>query len=586
MNRSAYFIFFLLLTLTVCQAQIIPESRRTEWRPGIPGGIPEISDPIENVIDHGADPTGHDDSRQAIISAMEALPQTGGVVFIPEGTYRITHTITVSRDNVIFRGEGVDQTRLLHDHTGLCFEIITYQRGEWQEFTDFQKGGQTVLVDDGSDFTVGQYAEIIQDNDPQQMYTESDWNQDWAQGAAGQVFEVTAINTNELTFRNHLHYQIRSDLNPRIRPQGLVTGVGFENFYIERLQTGNSTFQFKNAAYCWIRGIESYHTRKSHVTNNTTLGCEYRDSYFHNSFSYGGGGSGYGVEFGYHSTDGLCENNVFDSLRHAMMVHVGAVGCVFGYNYSINPVQGDGETNLNQGWIPSDISLHGHWGQMNLFEGNVVQEIGIADHWGPMGPGNTFLRNVVEGEGIYLNDHSNSQNLIGNLSTAWNDDGTSQNTIRHGESVNGTLVWDQTIADRTIPESFYLEGKPAFFGESQWPFLGSEGDAPRKNPAQLRYEDDFPVRAVQPAVFSVKASDLDLHVSGKMVTTTFTTVFPTHVQISITDLRGRPVIAPVKSIFLTGKHSFSINLKHVAPGLYIYKLNKGRYTQVEQLLLY
>ena len=48
-----------------------------------------------------------------------------------------------------------------------------------------------------------------------------------------------------------------------------------------------------------------------------------------------------------HTTGTLAEDNIFDSLRHAMMVQTGANGNVFGYNYSANPVQGEGETNLN-----------------------------------------------------------------------------------------------------------------------------------------------------------------------------------------------------------------------------------------------
>ena len=265
-----------------------------------------------------------------------------------------------------------------------------------------------------------------------------------------------------MTFRTPLHFDVISNLNPQLRPQGFVRGVGFENFYIERLQGGNNTFQFKNAAYCWIRNIESYHTQKSHITNNTTIGCEFRDSYFHRSFSYGDGGAGYGVEFGFHSTDGLCENSIFDSLRHAMLVQAGAIGCVFGYNYSINPVQGEGETNLNEGWDPPDISLHGHYARMNLFEGNVVTEIGIGDYWGPMGPGNTFLRNVVKGPGVYLYDHSHFQNLVGNTITNWIDDGSSAGTVRHGEKVNGEMVWNDGIEDHVLPVSYYLHNKPAF----------------------------------------------------------------------------------------------------------------------------
>lgn len=568
MTRSVRFLVVLLSLLGICLAEIIPEARRTQWQPGVPGGIPEVSGLTESVSDHGADPTGNTDSRQAFLSAIDALPETGGVVLIPEGTYTISNTITVSKDNVIFRGEGIDKTKLLHDHTGLCFEVITYKRGQWQGVSGFQKGKRTVTVDDGSDFTVGQYAEIMQDNDPILMYTESSWNQSWAEGAAGQIFEVIEVNGNQLTFRNHLHYEVRTDLNPQIRPQGLVTGVGFENFYIERLQSGNSTFQFKNAAYCWIRGIESYHTRKSHVTNNTTLGCEYRDSYFHHSFSYGGGGSGYGVEFGYHSTDGLCENNVFDSLRHSMMVHVGAVGCVFGYNYSINPVQGDGETDLNQGWIPPDISLHGHWGQMNLFEGNVVQEIGIADHWGPMGPGNTFLRNVVEGQGTFLYDHSHSQNLVGNISTSWNDDGTSENTIRHGESVDGSIIWDPSIEDRNIPFSYYLQSKPAFFGNTTWPFLGDNIEGSRNNPAQLRHEGGNLVKTLPPVKPNTRNNLFTLRVSGNTINTSFQAASPTDAQIYLKDLRGRTVRVPVETDISDERHTFTLDSRNLVSGMY------------------
>ncbi|MFP4014571.1 MAG: glycosyl hydrolase family 28-related protein [Chitinispirillaceae bacterium] len=562
-------IFFVLLSLTgFCIAEIIPEARRTQWQPGVPNGIPEVTGPVESVIDHGADPTGSSDSRQAFIAAIETLPEMGGVVLIPEGTYLVTNTITVSKDNVIFRGEGIGKTRLLHDHSGLCFETITYKRGQWQNFTDFQKGTNTVTVDNGSAFTVGQFAEIMQDNDPVLMYTESNWNQSWAEGAVGQLFEVTEISGDQITFRSPIHYEVRSDLNPQIRPQGFVTGVGFENFYIERLQTGNSTFQFKNAAYCWIRGIESYHTRKSHVTNNTTLGCEFRDSYFHHSFSYGGGGSGYGVEFGYHCTDGLCENNVFDSLRHSMMVHVGAVGCVFGYNYSINPVQGDGETDLNQGWIPADISLHGHYGQMNLFEGNVVQEIGISDYWGPMGPGNTFLRNVVEGQGIFLYDHSHSQNLVGNVSTTWNDDGTSENTIRHGENIDGSLTWDQSIASRSIPSSYYLQSKPAFFGSVSWPFMGDNIEGSRKNPAQLRHEGE-PLVTATPSVKNIARDNcFTLKVSGDKIVSSFYATSPAHARFFLRDLRGRTVGSPIETSISTGQHTISLETKHLTPGMY------------------
>jgi hypothetical protein len=89
-----------------------------------------------------------------------------------------------------------------------------------------------------------------------------------------------------------------------------------------------------------------------------------------------------------------------------------------------------------------------------------------------MGPGNTFLRNEVQGEGIFLNDHSHKQNFVGNISTRWKDDGTSKQTLRHGELVNGITIWASSINDHTIPASYYLESKPAFYGSMDWPSIG------------------------------------------------------------------------------------------------------------------
>lgn len=492
-------ILVLLFSFSVhlhADPPIVSAERRTVWSPGVPGGIPEVSSPVVSVQDYGADPSGLADSKAAFDAAVAALPGSGGVVFVPQGDYLLLSKWTIGKSGIVVRGEGPQQTRLLCDHTDICIEVVTYQRGTWQTpVSGYGKGSSNVLVADGSQFTVGEFAEIEQDNDPALMYTNPEWNVSWAENSAGQLFEVTAVVGNQVHFAKPIHYETRADLNLRIRPQGFVTGVGFEDFFIEKLQSGGDTLVFKNTAYCWVRGIESYHTRNSHIADNTTLGNEYRDSYFHHSFSYGGGGSGYGVEFSFHCTDGLCENNVFNMLRHAMMVQVGSVGCVFGYNYSLNPVQGDGETNLNQGWVPPDISLHGHWAQMNLFEGNVVQEIGISDYWGPVGPGNTFLRNRVAGDtahghGIRLMDHSHGQNVVGNVAPWWNDDGTSTNTLRHGEDVNGTMVWDAGITNRVIPISYYLEDKPAFFGNLPWPITGSDAADTTLIPAQLRLDED------------------------------------------------------------------------------------------------
>jgi hypothetical protein len=490
MKKSTIYILAFFLSCLQSHSQIIPVENRINWNPGIPGGIPDIQSPVVNVVDYGADSTGVNNSYNAFNAALKALPTSGGVILIPEGKFRIGSKITINRDNVVFRGTGT-KSRLWMDFGDHCFEIVTYKRGSWQYSTNgFKKGSTTARVIDPSKFTVGQFAEIEQDNNPAIMYTNPEWEQSWGNNAVGQMLEVKSIKGDTITFKSELNFSFYDSLKARIRPQGLIRNVGFENFYIEKLSAEGHTFYFTNTAYCWLKNVESNHTRKEHVNITSSLGLEIRDSYFHHSFSYGDGGSGYGVDCAFHATNCLVENNIFKMLRHAMMVHIGANGNVFGYNYSINPVQGEGETNLNVGWTPPDISIHGHYPFMNLFESNKVVEIGIGDYWGPAGPGNTYFRNYISGDGILYYDESHYQNLIGNITTFIKDDtNKSKNKLEHGNTVNNIVKWDPTIPDHNLPVSYYLDTIPRFFTNESWPVYGPGIPKTNKLPAQIRYEN-------------------------------------------------------------------------------------------------
>jgi hypothetical protein len=487
-------IFLLLIIVLTIQygskAQIIPDSQRIIWRPGIPGGIPDIEGPIINILHYNADPKGEKDSRAAIVNAINAVPSSGGVVYIPEGTYLISSAITISKSGVVIRGEGPDKTKLMMNGNGNSFNITFYDRGAWQTIgADVPKNCSGMKVPYASLFRVGQFAEIQQANDPARMYTNPTWIQDWGENAVGQMFEITEVVGDSIKFRTSAHLDYEKRLSVQIRPLRKVSGVGFEDFYIEKLVSDGNTFHFVHAAYCWIRNVESAYTRFRHVGLNQSLGCEVRDSYFHHSFNYGDGGSAYGVDCLSHSTDNLIENNIFDHLRHSMMVHLGACGNVFGYNYSTRAVQGDNPNALNQGWIPVDISVHGHYPFMNLFEGNELEQAGLADYWGPSGPGNTLFRNYLTRDGIYYQDNSHRQNIVGNITRKIENRGnTSQNVIEHGNVVNSVIQWNNTIPERVLPHSLYRTERPQFMPDSIWPPFGPDVAEPAKLPAKYRYE--------------------------------------------------------------------------------------------------
>lgn len=517
-------IFILLFFTESVFGTIIPTENRINWTPGIPGGIPTITSPLVNVVtDFSADNTGVVDAGPAIRNAINSL-SSGGVVYLPAGTYKIVGSIKIGKNNIVLRGDSPKDTKLLFENIaywGACISIITYGRGDWQSVSGYTKDATTLTVDDGSKFSVGQFVEIQQENDSAFMYTKPEWNQPWAQNLVGQFMEVTEINGNQIIFRTPLHITYQAKFNPVVRPQRLVTKVGVEDLYIE-LTTKNesSIIFFKNAAYGWVKNVETYHTLLDHVGAESSLACEVRDSYLHRSWDYGGGGHGYGVSCGYHVTDWLIENNIFDSTRHAMIVSLGANGNVFAYNYSQNVLQGNGETNLNQGWYPPDISSHGHYPYMNLFEENSVNRLSVSDYWGPPGPGNTYFRNRVlskeTNDGITSDDYTTKQNILGNSAISRTDYGTFTDNIEHGNTIDGTLIWDSSIDDHNLPSSYYLTEKPDFFGELPWPLYGPDEGYADKLPAQIRFEEDEMTDTESPTIPSnltssnVTASSVDL----------------------------------------------------------------------------
>lgn len=485
----------LKLSPPIASAEIIGPSRRVSWdSAGYPGIIPEVPNTV-NVKDYGAVGDGVTDDYHSLAAAIAASP-TPGAIFLAEGTYKIKSRITLIEGKVV-RGAGADRTRLEFDLGGAaenCIEIITYRRGEFTAVVSgFRKGSTSVVVSDGSRFKQGDTAEIQQDNDAAVMYTDPEWNQPWAQDAVGQFFRVTDVAENTLSIDRPLHIDFQNQLNPRARPNGLIENVGIEDLHIKRLDAGDGhTILIKNAAKCWVRRIESELTYRAHVAITSSMNVEVRDSYFHHSHDYGGGGHGYGVVCGLHTADCLVENNIFEHLRHAMMVHIGANGNVFAYNYSIEPFQNTGT------WTPCDISVHGHYPFMNLFEGNILQETGIADYWGPAGPGNTLFRNRIESENIDVMDHSHDQNIVGNELTGGSNSisirAEVHGTLVHGNNENGKITWDPSIPDHDLPKSYYLFSKPDFFGGIPWPPLG--GDKPLGAgtiPAKVRYDSGSPI---------------------------------------------------------------------------------------------
>jgi hypothetical protein len=281
---------------------------------------------------------------------------------------------------------------------------------------------------------------------------------------------------------------------------------------LEGPNLGNVLMEY--TANCWMKNVWSERGVRYHVNLRNAYRNEIRDSVFNDAVASGDGGEGYGVSVSNQATGNLIENNILIRLRHALIIQVGSSGNVFGYNYVRDPFRDQDPDNPT-----NDISIHGHYPTMNLFEGNIVQRGAIDNVWGTNGY-QTIFRNRFEklpeaypsaqANGLTQVSHpffsisSNqaSQNIIGNefgISGSYSTSGdplsssapNSGSHLIHGNYfVEGNVVeWDLTITDHSLPQSLYLDSKPAFFGDIEFPPIGADIPGQYLNPAKQRYLD-------------------------------------------------------------------------------------------------
>ena len=401
----------LLVILAVATAQaapIIPAERTflEAWQnAGYPGKIPAPAR-IVNVRDfHTAD------DLTAITAAIHSLSNTAGVIYLPAGTYQF-HTAINLPSGVVLRGESPATTTLFWDHLGYCINVAAAQKDKYQPVTAGATIHSRVIeVTDSHAIAPGDYAEIREDNDPA-------WGASkWAAQTVGQILRITAVRGNKLTLERPLRITYSAGQNPVLRKITPVTEVGIENLKIDRAVAGTDTARhniytifFSYAARCWVRGVESGNTFGGHIAIDHSTQISVTGCYLHHAWYYGGGGSGYGVRLQYQTGECRIEDNIFQHLRHSMLVQLGVNGNVFGRNYSREPLRTEIPADIS-----SDITVHGNYPYANLFEGNLCQHIWIDGSHNANGPLNTFFRNRAESYGIYMSDRAASnQNFVGN----------------------------------------------------------------------------------------------------------------------------------------------------------------------------
>jgi hypothetical protein len=501
----------------------LPDDRRMDWKPGVPGGIPTY--PVfasVKAAPYGATGDGRADDTAAIQRAIDDCPE-GKAVFLPAGTYRLTASLKFAR-GIVIRGEGPEKTRLVNEATtGNALSFSNYDNEVVTKIVKGAvKGSTSPVVEDAGRLRTGDLLLVDQLNDPEIVNIQGEgglcrWaGREEGKRAMGQLVELVKKDGNTLTLSRPLAITFKESLSPEVvrTSNRVIRRAGVEDLHLEttrRRTDQSSSIKFWNAVYCWVRNIESSRGWfDGHVTLKKSLGCEVRDSYFHHAHAYGSG-HGYGVLLTAQSTDCLVENNLCYYLNTGPQAACTGPGNVIAYNFSF---QTWGRDYPNTDWAHFDLSQHAAHPFLTLFEGNMVGTLCFDFYWGSSSH-NTIFRNAIDMKNprmdgrqmtrnivaIRLDKFSRFNSALGNVlghegiegeaesdgrcdfarPVVWSfghpgDPEVKKTLLRHGnfDWVTKQTQWDSAIADRNLPDSLYLASKPAFFNKLPWPPIGPD----------------------------------------------------------------------------------------------------------------
>jgi hypothetical protein len=453
--------------------QTLPQNRGVDWtvaglRYDTLAGLPLI-----DMTNYGATGDGLTNNDSVISSFVSQYFGAGAILYFPSGNFVFNNKILLP-DNYILRGAGADSTVFVMDlgGSGHAIDITGTVASDSSRIVQTALKNSSVLqVWDETGFTAGDWVQIKQlDND---LATSS-----WSFGQIGQMVHIDSVVGNQLFLSSSLRMDYDSIRMPYIQKIIARKNIGIECLKIKRLDDPAPqqacNIQFKYAVNCWVTGIESENCTFAHLKVENGSNIYIARSYFHHGFDYGGGGRAYGVVFQFATGECLAEDNVFEHLRHAMLLQAGANGNVFAYNYSFDPYWSSTPNDA-----AGDMVLHGNYVYANLFEQNICRNIVIDNSHGPNGPYNTFLRNRAEGYGILFSaSNSPNQNFIGNDITNTGFPYSFVNyTIQgtghfiYGNNNKGTIVPSGTSSLADL--SYVYNNQPLFVSATEYAKIGT-----------------------------------------------------------------------------------------------------------------
>ena len=529
----------------------LPEDRTVEWQGnvGVRGGIPSRED-LRNCVDSDGVPTdGVSDATAAIQDCLDATPPDG-VAYLPAGTYRVTDTIYVHGDRSL-RGAGSDPddgTTILSDSPLDSIVQIGagHSEGELLQVAGTPRGSTSLTLDDASSLSAGDFILVNQLNDDTipvtpASYAEGDctWcDQFGATRLRAQVVEVVAVSGDDLEIDPPLFFALDDALDPRVMRLDMEARAGLEDLVVKNdpsIADGwNVNVMFRGAANAWMKNVRVDTCGKRCVDLRTYhYRVEVRDSWLEGCLDHANSDTCYGTEVAEGSSS-LVENNVYHDTSNGPILMWGASGNVVAYNYA-NAVF---RTQQRDSWFWPNSWTHGAHPSFNLWEGNVLAGINWDGYWGSASHNVAFRNRVtsldpdaglvpghVEVAAILIETNNHFMSVVGNVlgTDGWTDSYEEIGTRYWGANLvyaTGTggdgdpACFDTLFRDRNydystgsiprcgdagepscqgadetaeLPDSLYLSGKPAWFGDVAFPPVRPETPGEVEIPATRRF---------------------------------------------------------------------------------------------------
>jgi hypothetical protein len=512
-------------------SDIVAPDRVTTWDPGITSdgqlGTPLGDDglPQRTMVCAMLSPGAN------IQAAIDACPE-GQVVQLGAGNFTTAATITLMR-GVVLRGAGSQGapggTTITKTGGGTVLAIgdardqICSGGSAVALAQAAVKGATTISVNAAAaaNFRAGDLAlvDIVDDSTVQQG--DCPYFKRVSGRSATQRVEIGAVDAaaGTLTLTSPLHWsfpiaapylaQITRVTRPVIRWAGiekLKIAGGSNPGYNGQMAGG---VDISNAAYCWVKDVQTDAVGGMHVSMTGTYRCVVRDSYLHHSANYGFGADCYGIVLRCGAADNLVENNIVRFMNKPILFNVSGGGNVIAYNYADNSWATPAE------WQEVNIDTHCAFPHMELMEGNYAPHMGATITHGNAGylsyyrnfASSQFAPPAVVGStaaqtgnitALQFQAGDIGMNVLGNVlgtagvSTVYDGYNSNQKSIyslggagdvsatslyRHGnyDYVNNNTMWNVATPTRALPPSLYLKAKPRWWPASTtWPWVGPD----------------------------------------------------------------------------------------------------------------